>query len=247
MATTREIGREQHEAARRRRGDRRPRRGRGRRPAAAALEAVEQRAPRPLRCPRPRRSSTTCAAAARRRSRSCAASTRCGACLRVVTLIALDALGVYAALLLALAAKAAVQGDWNLDVSADQAYDYWTFAFLITALLFARSGLYSNRSSRPGPARRRLVAVLGDGRDARLRRGGRPGVLELLHLLGLAAVRDRDRQRAALGLRRAQRRDPARRGLPPPRGARRHERPPRRTSATRCARRRRSRSSASSR
>ena len=52
------------------------------------------------------------------------------------------------------------------------------------------------------PARHRLLAVLGDGRDARLRRGGRPGVLELLHLLGHAAVRDRDRQRAALGLRR---------------------------------------------
>ena len=70
--------------------------------------------------------------------------------LRVVTLIALDALGVYAALLLALCAKAAVRGGWDFDVSVDQAYDYWTFAFLITALLFARSGLYSNRSSRPG-------------------------------------------------------------------------------------------------
>ena len=66
-----------------------------------------------------------------------------------------------------------------------------------------------------------------------LRQGRRPGVLELLHLLGLAALRHRDRQRAALGLRPAERRDPARRGLPPPRRARGHERPPRRTSATR--------------
>ncbi len=70
--------------------------------------------------------------------------------LRVVTLFALDALGIFGAILLALCAKAAVRDDWDFAASVDQAYHYATFAFLITALLFARSGLYSNRSSRPG-------------------------------------------------------------------------------------------------
>lgn len=70
--------------------------------------------------------------------------------LRVGSLFALDAAGVYAAILLALAAKAAVRDDLDLQESADQAYHYATFAFVITALLFARSGLYANRSARPG-------------------------------------------------------------------------------------------------
>ena len=47
--------------------------------SAAALDGDDEAPPRPQRCPRPRRSTTTCAAGARRRSRSCAASTRCGA------------------------------------------------------------------------------------------------------------------------------------------------------------------------
>jgi exopolysaccharide biosynthesis polyprenyl glycosylphosphotransferase len=70
--------------------------------------------------------------------------------LRVVSLFALDAVGVYSAILLALCAKAAVRDSWDFEASAEQAYHYATFAFVITALLFARSGLYANRSARPG-------------------------------------------------------------------------------------------------
>lgn len=70
--------------------------------------------------------------------------------VRVITLFAVDGAGVFGALLLALCAKAIVKDEWDFSASADQAYHYWTFAFLITALLFARSGLYADRSSRPG-------------------------------------------------------------------------------------------------
>ena len=149
MATTREIGSEQHESA----ADAAVTDARAETAdaahAAAALEAVEK-APTTAVLPAP---ETREHDVRRRRPPALSFLRRFDTlrrCLRIVTLIALDALGVYAALLVALAAKAAVQGDWNLDVSADQAYDYWTFAFLITALLFARSGLYANRASRPG-------------------------------------------------------------------------------------------------
>ena len=104
----------------------------------------------PTRCPRPRRASTTCAAAARRRCRSCAASTRCGAPARRHADRARRARRLRGVLLALARRRRCARATANLDVSADQAYDYWTFAFLITALLFARSGLYSNRSSRPG-------------------------------------------------------------------------------------------------
>ncbi len=70
--------------------------------------------------------------------------------LRVVSLFVLDGAGVYAAILLALSAKAALRDDWDFAASVDQAYHYATFAVVITVLLFARSGLYSNRSARPG-------------------------------------------------------------------------------------------------
>ena len=57
-----------------------------------------------------------------------------------------------------------------------------------------------------GPAAHRLLAVPGDGRDADLRPGQRRALLELLHLLRLAGVRDRLRRDAALGLRAGHRR-----------------------------------------
>jgi len=149
MATTREIGSGQHDAAA---DPAVTHAGAGTTDAghaAAALEAVEK-APATAMLPAP---ETLEHDVRRRRPPALSFLRRFDTlrrCLRIVTLIALDALGVYAALLVALAAKASVQGDWDLDVSADQAYDYWTFAFLITALLFARSGLYANRASRPG-------------------------------------------------------------------------------------------------
>ena len=81
--------------------------------------------------------------------------------LRVGSLFALDAIGVYGAILLALCAKAVVRDSWDLQASAEQAYHYATFAFVITALLFARSGLYANRVGAARPARRRRRSLLG--------------------------------------------------------------------------------------
>lgn len=69
---------------------------------------------------------------------------------RIVTLLALDAIGVYAAILAALQIKTELRGGATFDENATQAYHYATFAFLIMALLFARSGLYADRASRPG-------------------------------------------------------------------------------------------------
>lgn len=70
--------------------------------------------------------------------------------VRVLSLVALDAAGVYLAILVALAAKAEVRGRPGFSETATQAWHFATFAFLITALLFARTGLYADRASRPG-------------------------------------------------------------------------------------------------
>ena len=72
---------------------------------------------------------------------------------RVVTLLALDFAGVFLAIFTALCLKAAARHAWNPDVSFDQTKDYVSFAFLVTALLFARSGLYAKRAERPGLTR----------------------------------------------------------------------------------------------
>ena len=77
---------------------------------------------------------------------------------RVGSLLALDYLGVFLAIMTALCFKALVRHAWNLDVSFNQAQDYTPFAYLLTVLLFLRSGLYADRASRPGLAR--IVASL---------------------------------------------------------------------------------------
>ncbi len=69
---------------------------------------------------------------------------------RIVLLLSLDAIGVYSALLGALELKSALRGGATLSENAELAYHYATFSFLLTALLFARSGLYADRASRPG-------------------------------------------------------------------------------------------------
>jgi exopolysaccharide biosynthesis polyprenyl glycosylphosphotransferase len=69
---------------------------------------------------------------------------------RVVSLFALDAVAVYLAILATLETKSWLRGGADLSANMEQAYHYATFAFLITALLFARSGLYGDRASRPG-------------------------------------------------------------------------------------------------
>jgi exopolysaccharide biosynthesis polyprenyl glycosylphosphotransferase len=74
--------------------------------------------------------------------------------LRVVTLLALDLFGVFAAIYVALMVKAVLRyGNWAWDVSYTEARHTVAFASLVTVLLFARSGLYASRAERPGLAR----------------------------------------------------------------------------------------------
>jgi exopolysaccharide biosynthesis polyprenyl glycosylphosphotransferase len=73
---------------------------------------------------------------------------------RIVSLLALDFVGVFAALLTALMVKAVLlQHEWAWDASFEEARRTVAFAYLVTALLFARSGLYADRAQRPGLAK----------------------------------------------------------------------------------------------
>jgi exopolysaccharide biosynthesis polyprenyl glycosylphosphotransferase len=75
------------------------------------------------------------------------------ALLRGATLVTLDILGVFLAIWTALELKAAVRGKSDLTLSYHQAMDVAPLACLVTILLFARSGLYGPRATRPGFAR----------------------------------------------------------------------------------------------
>lgn len=80
--------------------------------------------------------------------------------LRVVSLLALDFAGVWAALFTALLLKALIKGDMELSaashLAAGQTRDFLAFAYLVTVLLFARSDLYADRPLRPG-----LTGIVG--------------------------------------------------------------------------------------
>src|SRR5215204_744617 len=70
---------------------------------------------------------------------------------RVLSLLALDFAGVFAAIFTALMVKAVLREQaWAWAASFDEAKQSVAFAYLVTALLFARSGLYAERSQRPG-------------------------------------------------------------------------------------------------
>ena len=74
--------------------------------------------------------------------------------LRVVSLLALDFAGVFSAIYVALMVKAVLRYDeWAWTASYEEARTTVAFAYLVTVLLFARSGLYSSRAARPGLAR----------------------------------------------------------------------------------------------
>jgi exopolysaccharide biosynthesis polyprenyl glycosylphosphotransferase len=77
---------------------------------------------------------------------------------RIVSLLAVDFAGVFAAIFTALALKHAVLGDLVVRDSLQQTLDIVAFAYLVTVLLFARSDLYARRSARPGLTR--IVASL---------------------------------------------------------------------------------------
>jgi len=74
--------------------------------------------------------------------------------LRVLSLLALDLFGVAAAIFTALAIKAALlSGEVSADAAITETRRVLAFVYLLTALLFARSGLYAARSQRPGLSR----------------------------------------------------------------------------------------------
>jgi exopolysaccharide biosynthesis polyprenyl glycosylphosphotransferase len=72
-------------------------------------------------------------------------------CARVVTLLALDLAGLFAAIFTALMIKAVVRDNsWAWETSWHETKNTIAFAYLVTVLLFARSGLYADRAVRPG-------------------------------------------------------------------------------------------------
>jgi exopolysaccharide biosynthesis polyprenyl glycosylphosphotransferase len=77
---------------------------------------------------------------------------------RVLVLAALDIAGVYGAIWTALELKAFINDKSDLSQSFHQTQDVAPLAILVTLLLFARSGLYSDRAVRPGFTR--VVASL---------------------------------------------------------------------------------------
>jgi exopolysaccharide biosynthesis polyprenyl glycosylphosphotransferase len=73
---------------------------------------------------------------------------------RIVSLLVLDFAGVFSALFTALMVKAVIlEGSWAWDASLEEARRTVAFAYLVTALLFARSSLYADRGQRPGLAK----------------------------------------------------------------------------------------------
>jgi exopolysaccharide biosynthesis polyprenyl glycosylphosphotransferase len=72
---------------------------------------------------------------------------------RVLSLLALDFAGVALAIFTALVLKEALHGHVNTDKAYQGTRQFLAFAYLLTALLFARSGLYAARSLRPGLSR----------------------------------------------------------------------------------------------
>ncbi len=70
--------------------------------------------------------------------------------LRVISLLALDFAAVALAIFTALVLKEAAHGKVDLQNATEGTRQFLAFAYLLTALLFARSGLYAERAQRPG-------------------------------------------------------------------------------------------------
>lgn len=70
--------------------------------------------------------------------------------MRLVTLLAIDAASVWAAIFTALALKAAWYDQLNVGYHAHQAREIAPFAILVVLFNFARMGLYGRRTERPG-------------------------------------------------------------------------------------------------
>ena len=72
---------------------------------------------------------------------------------RVISLLALDFAGVSLAIFTALVLKEALRGHVDAANAFHGTKQFLAFAYLLTALLFARSGLYAARALRPGLSR----------------------------------------------------------------------------------------------
>ena len=130
--------------------------------------------------------------------------------LRVASLLVLDFAGVFAAIYVALMVKAVLRyGDWAWAASLrrDARHDRLRLPGDRPAVRPLRAVLVARRA--PRPVADRLLAVPGDGRRAHLRAGQRRAVLELLHLLRHAGLRDLLHRLAALALRAGHRLHPA--------------------------------------
>jgi exopolysaccharide biosynthesis polyprenyl glycosylphosphotransferase len=72
---------------------------------------------------------------------------------RILSLLALDFVGVGAALFTALMIKSSILGSGGTSVAWHETRHWVSFAYLITVLMFARADLYAERARRPGLAR----------------------------------------------------------------------------------------------
>ena len=71
--------------------------------------------------------------------------------VRILCLLGLDFVGLFAAIFTALTIKSVLRYDqWAVHASYEEAKTLIAFAYLVTALLFARSGVYAERAQRPG-------------------------------------------------------------------------------------------------
>ncbi len=70
--------------------------------------------------------------------------------LRVISLLIADYIGVSMAIFTALVIKAGLLDHVRTDHATELTRHYVAFVYLVTVLLFARSGLYADRSRRPG-------------------------------------------------------------------------------------------------
>ena len=132
----------------------------------------------PSPSPYPLTRPSTSAASARRRCSFLLRAQTLRNLVRIGTLLALDFGGLFAAIFTALMVKAVLRADtWAWHASYVEAKSLIAFAYLVTALLFARSGLYAERAAAPGPAEDRHLALPDHGRRAALRGGQRRAVL----------------------------------------------------------------------
>lgn len=72
---------------------------------------------------------------------------------RIASLLLLDLLAIFLALFVALSLKAVVREQWIFDHVLQGVRDNIAFTYLLTVLLFSRSGLYAERAARPGSSK----------------------------------------------------------------------------------------------